>query len=278
MHKRCRQVIHGHPCYGGEAYHRYGRIHLPVAPRCNIKCNYCVRRHHCANENRPGVTSKILSAEEAVQRVRTAVLNRPSIRVVGIAGPGDALANEQTFHTFRLVQQEFPHIIECLSTNGLLLPDRLDQLLGVGVTSVTVTINSVDPAIGKLIYSWVRYEGKRLTGKEAARLLSNKQLEGIRMASLSGVAVRVNTVLIPEINGDHVVEIAQALADLGVDLMNIIPLIPLGKFSNLRPPTEQELKCAQDECEVFIPQFRGCRQCRADAVGMLGEVHMVSQK
>lgn len=215
------------------------------------------------------MTSRILSPEEALERVRAVIPEHPRIRVVGIAGPGDPLANDQTFETFRLIQQEFPDLIKCLSTNGLLLPDRLDELLDVGVSSITVTVNSVDPAIGKLIYSWVRYEGRLLRGEEAAELLCNKQFEGIKKASLSGVAVRVNTVLIPEINGDHVVEVAQALAGTGLDLMNIMPLIPLGKFSNLRPPTKEELSCAQDRCELFVPQFRGCRQCRADAIGML---------
>ena len=266
---KCRQMIHGHPCYGGEAYHRYGRIHLPVAPRCNIQCNYCVRRYNCANENHPGVTSRILSPREALDRVRAVVVDHPQIRVVGIAGPGDPLANDATFETFGLIHQEFPDLIKCFSTNGLRLPDRLEELLEVGVSSVTVTINSVDPSIGKLIYSWVRYGGRLLRGEEAAELLCEKQFEGIKGASLSGMAVRVNTVLIPEINRDHLIEVAKAVAEAGVDLMNIIPLIPLGKFSNLRPPTKEELKNVQDECELFIRQFRGCRQCRADAVGML---------
>ena len=32
-----------HPCYSAEAHTKYARMHLPVAPACNIQCNYCNR-------------------------------------------------------------------------------------------------------------------------------------------------------------------------------------------------------------------------------------------
>ncbi len=58
-----------HPCFGGD-HNKAGRIHLPVAPGCNIKCGFCERKFDCANESRPGVTSKILTPTQAVERVR----------------------------------------------------------------------------------------------------------------------------------------------------------------------------------------------------------------
>ncbi len=56
-----------HPCYNCQA-HQFARIHLPVAPACNVQCGYCVRKFDCPNESRPGVTSAILSPEEALER------------------------------------------------------------------------------------------------------------------------------------------------------------------------------------------------------------------
>jgi nitrogen fixation protein NifB len=38
-----------------------------------------------------------------------------------------------------------------------------------------------------------------------------------------------------------------------------------------RGPTAQELKALQDACEGEMNMMRHCRQCRADAVGLLGE-------
>jgi nitrogen fixation protein NifB len=118
-----------HPCFGGD-HSKAGRIHLPVAPGCNIKCGFCERKFDCANESRPGVTSRVLTPEQAVERVRLVKLHMErqggaQLKVVGIAGPGDPLANPRTFETFRLVREAFPEMTLCLSTNGLLLPDNI---------------------------------------------------------------------------------------------------------------------------------------------------------
>ena len=78
-----------HPCFSAHAHFRYGRIHLPVAPKCNIRCGYCDRRFDCANESRPGVTSAVVSPEEALVRVERALCQDNRLRVVGIAGPGE---------------------------------------------------------------------------------------------------------------------------------------------------------------------------------------------
>jgi nitrogen fixation protein NifB len=60
------------------------------------------------------------------------------IKVVGIAGPGDPLANDETFEAFLLIKAEFPHLIKCLSTNGLLLPEKIELLQQIGLKSLTV--------------------------------------------------------------------------------------------------------------------------------------------
>ena len=62
--------IQEHPCFSEKACHAFGRCHLPVAPKCNIQCNYCVRDFDCVNESRPGVTTKVLSPDEAVAMVK----------------------------------------------------------------------------------------------------------------------------------------------------------------------------------------------------------------
>src|SRR5271166_332113 len=116
-----RSIIDQHPCFSESAHHKFGRIHLPVAPACNIQCNYCIRKYDCANESRPGITSKVFSVDEALERVRTLVERSGNLSVAGIAGPGDPLANNSTFEVMRALHREFPDLILCVSTNGLLL-------------------------------------------------------------------------------------------------------------------------------------------------------------
>ena len=268
-----RKNIHGHPCFGGNR-HENGRIHLAVAPKCNIKCGYCIRRHDCANESRPGVTSRLVSPEEALEKVREVVASKilgPVIKVVGIAGPGDPLANEETFETFRLIEDEFPHLLKCMSTNGLLLAEKIDLLQDLGLHSLTVTINCLDPEVGARIYRHVLYHGRRLTGIEGARVLLAGQLEGIRRAAACGMTIKVNTVLIPGINEEQVAPVARRVKDLGASVMNVMPLIPQADFSAITPPSSETLERVRTANERIIGQFRHCRQCRADAVGLIDE-------
>ncbi|HIJ96007.1 MAG TPA: radical SAM protein, partial [Desulfuromonadales bacterium] len=134
-------VVHGHPCFGANR-HKNGRIHLAVAPQCNIKCGYCERKHDCANESRPGVTSKLLTPQQALEKVREIIADEQLgrvIKVVGIAGPGDPLANDSTFETFRLIKAEFPELLFCMSTNGLVLPDRIKEVSEIDLHSLTVS-------------------------------------------------------------------------------------------------------------------------------------------
>ena len=263
--------IREHPCFSEKACHAFGRCHLPVAPRCNIQCNYCVRDFDCVNESRPGVTSKVLNPEEALDMVRKALDKFPYIKVIGIAGPGEPLANEETMETLRVLHEEYPNVIKCLSTNGLLLPEKIDLLKEYGVSNITVTLNAIDPEIGAKIYQFVDYKGKRYTGVEAAKILLENQLKGIEMAVDRHMIVKVNTVFIPGINDDHIPAIAEKVGKMGVYNFNLIPLIAQYKFADITPPTPEMKRKMQDECEKYVRQMRHCQRCRADAIGRLGQ-------
>jgi nitrogen fixation protein NifB len=263
--------IQEHPCFSKNACHFFGRMHLAVAPKCNIQCNYCVRKFDCVNESRPGVTSKVLTPQEALERVREVVQKVHYIKVVGIAGPGEPLFNEETFETFRLVKAEFPHLLRCLSSNGLLLLERMDDIEALAIDTVTVTLNAVDPEIGKEIYSFINYHDTIYRGREAAEILLQNQLAGIREAVKRKILIKVNTVLIPTVNDTHIPEVAKRVSELGVYLQNVIPLIPQAKFAHLTPPTPEEKRQIQEACSAYVKQMVHCRQCRADAIGKLGQ-------
>lgn len=263
--------ISEHPCYSEKACHAFGRCHLPVAPKCNIQCNYCVRDFDCVNESRPGVTSRILTPQEAVELVRNVMKKFSYVKVIGIAGPGEPLANEETFETLRLVKEEFPGLIKCLSTNGLVLPQKIDLLKAYDVGNLTVTCNAVDPSIGEKIYSFVEWEGERVTGRKAARILLENQLKGVELAVEAKMFVKINTVYIPGVNDEHIPQIAKTFGEMGAYTFNVIPLIPQYKFKDITPPTPEQKRLMQDRCSAYIRQMRHCQRCRADAIGLLGQ-------
>jgi nitrogen fixation protein NifB len=272
------EKVKNHPCYSEEAHHHYARMHVAVAPACNIQCNYCNRKYDCANESRPGVVSEKLTPEQAAKKVLAVASTIPQMTVLGIAGPGDPLANpEKTFKTFELIAKTAPDIKLCLSTNGLMLPDHVDAIKRFNVDHVTITINMVDPEIGAKIYPWVYYQHKRYSGVEGARILSERQLQGLELLTARGILCKVNSVMIPGVNDKHLVEVNRAVKSRGAFLHNIMPLISAPEHGTVfgltgqRGPSAQELKILQDSCEGEMNMMRHCRQCRADAVGLLGE-------
>lgn len=264
-------LLKKHPCFSKEAHHKFGRIHLPVAPACNIQCRYCIRKYDCANESRPGITSTVLSPENALERIRILIDRNDNITVIGIAGPGDPLANGATFEVLDAIHREFPELILCVSTNGLLLPDKLHDLLNAGVRSLTVTINTVSLDTAEKIYSRVLYNGIHYKGQAAAEYLLFNQQIGLKNAVEAGLAVKVNTVFIPGINDTDIPFVASFAGEKGAAIMNIIPLIPQAGFAHLQRPSHEMVARMRRECGKYIPQMTHCRQCRADAFGILGE-------
>lgn len=267
------RALNEHPCYNEEAHKKFARMHLPVAPKCNIQCNYCNRKYDCSNESRPGVTSEVLTPAEALVKIRTVKEKIPYLKVLGIAGPGDPLANEETFQTLELVSKEFSDLTLCISTNGLALPENAQRLYDLGARFITVTVNASDPSIGGSIYDMVRWGGKRYSGAEGAGILLKNQIEGIKKCVELGMFVKINIVMVPDINSEHIPELVKMMKSLGVYTVNILPLIPVEgtKFSDMRAPTPEERKNLMDRCEVDVKMMRHCKQCRADAIGLLGE-------
>jgi len=273
-----RAKVHNHPCYSEEAHHHYARMHVAVAPACNIQCHYCNRKYDCANESRPGVVSELLTADQAVKKVLAVAANIPQMTVLGIAGPGDPLANpERSLSTFRALSEKAPDIKLCVSTNGLALPELVDELCQHNIDHVTITINCVDPAVGAKIYPWIFWKHRRIKGVKAAQILIEQQQEGLEMLVERGVLVKVNSVMIPGVNDEHLKEVSKVVKAKGAFLHNVMPLIAEaehGTFFGImrqRGPTHTELQALQDACAGDMNMMRHCRQCRADAVGLLGE-------
>lgn len=263
-----------HPCFNAAVKGTCGRVHLPVAPKCNIKCNYCNRRYDCVNENRPGVSSAVLEPHQVLAYLTRVLDQVPAISVAGIAGPGDAFANPaETIETLRLVHETFPQLLLCIATNGLNLSAHVDDLADLGVTHVTVTVNAVDPEIAAKIYAWVRVGKVVLRGIDAARTLLEAQIEGVKALKARGMAVKVNTIVIPGVNDHHVDQVARIMGELGVDIQNCMVMYPNSgtPFESVPELDVSQIAAVRKSAGRFVPQMLHCTRCRADAVGLLDE-------
>ncbi|PZX28736.1 nitrogen fixation protein NifB, partial [Rhodobacter capsulatus] len=240
--------------------------------------NYCNRKYDCSNESRPGVVSERLTPAQAARKVIAVANEVPQLSVLGIAGPGDSAYDwQKTRETFRLVTAQIPDIKLCLSSNGLALPDHLDELVEMNVDHVTITINMIDPEVGAKIYPWIFHNRQRIYGVEASRILHERQMEALDGLVARGILVKVNSVLIPGINDAHLLEVNREVKRRGAFLHNIMPLISAPEhgthfgLTGQRGPTAAELLAVQEACAGGANLMKHCRQCRADAVGFLGE-------
>ncbi len=266
--------ISTHPCFNIDARHRHGRVHLPIAPDCNVQCNFCKRIYDCANESRPGVTTAILSPRQSLDYLQRVLAKDSRISVVGIAGPGDPLATPSlTLETLRLVREAYPEMLLCVASNGLGAPPHAEALGKLAVSHVTLTVNAVDPQIGAKVYAWIRDGKKVYRGLPGAELLWSRQAEAIRMLKQHDVVVKINTIIIPGVNDDHVVEVARRVADLGADIANCVPLYPVQgtPFGELGSPSPDRVAAIRADVAQLLPIMSHCTRCRADAVGLLGE-------
>lgn len=263
-----------HPCFNADAKGKYGRVHLPVAPKCNIKCNFCDRKYDCVNESRPGVTSTILSPEQAGIYMDKVLEKEPRISVAGIAGPGDPFANgPETIATMRNIRKKHPETLLCVSSNGMGIGPYVEALAEIEVSHVTITVCAVDPKIGQKIYSWVK-DGKVIyKGLQGATLLLSRQLEAIKKLKEHGITVKVNCIVIPGINDHHIEDVAKKMKQLGVDLLNAMAMFPNVNtpFGEIEQPSKELMENLRAIAEKHLPQMRHCTRCRADAVGLLDD-------
>jgi nitrogen fixation protein NifB len=210
---------------------------------------------------------------QAIHYLKALSEKMSGISVIGIAGPGDPFANpDETLTTLRLARRSFPDMIFCLSTNALDIAPYIDEIAGIGVSHVTVTINSQNPGTLAKMYRWVRYNRRVYRGEEAGCVLLEQQLKAIGLLKAKGIVVKINTVVCPGINDCEVEEIAAKTASLGADTMNCIPLYPTEntEFEHLEEPSKEMMKQLKVAVSRHIRPMAHCARCRADAAGLLG--------
>jgi nitrogen fixation protein NifB len=212
----------------------------------------------------------LMSVDRALEALEKSLTSYSSLKIVAVSGPGEPLANLQTLELLTEVRRLHPELRICLSTNGTLLEGAVDDLVDLGVETVSVSFSAVRPRTAASIYEWAVLNGSRLSGLRMGERIVETQLAGIRRASDSGVVVKVNSILIPRLNAEEMHLVAEAVSNAGAAIQNIVPLVPADRMLRERPPRSQEIEAARSRCAKYIDQFHHCQQCRSDVVGIPG--------
>lgn len=213
-------------------------MRVSVTDRCNLRCVYCMPPEGipCLNH------SEILSYDEIARVCRTgAELGISRIKLTG----GEPLVR-RGLPDFLGMLRNIPGIEQVtLTTNGILLKEKINELVSNGLKSVNISIDSLDPG---------RY--KALTRGGSLR----EALNGLEAAlAYPDLQVRVNCVSMYGILPEDIYKIAGMAEKNNMDV-RFIEMMPIGfgkKFEMIEGGMIRRLLEERFGSAIECPEHRG---------------------
>ncbi len=182
-------------------------LRVSVTDRCDFRCVYCMSEDMTFLPK-----AEILSLEE-LERLCGAFV-RLGVRKLRLTG-GEPLVRRNIMTLFRGLSRhlESGDLDELtLTTNGSQLVKYADELAGLGVKRVNVSIDTLDPHKFQAITRWGKFD---------------QVLAGLAAAKSAGLAVKINAVALRGVNDDEFDHLVSWCGDEGFDL-TFIEVMPMG--------------------------------------------------
>ena len=192
----------------------FGRQHrslrISLTDKCQLRCTYCMPA-----EGMPWIPSThILTADEIVRVAR--VLYLAGVTEFRITG-GEPLIRPdapEIIARLRALEEPGRPLDLALTTNAVLLERLAPTLKDAGLDRVNVSLDTLRP--------------ERFT-QLTLRNRFDQVLAGLRAASEAGLSpIKINTLLMPGINDDEVLDLAEFCVEQGYEL-RFIEQMPLGE-------------------------------------------------
>ena len=186
-------------------------LRVSVTDRCNFRCPYCMPRELFGPDHAFLPRSELLSFEELGRLIRIfAELGVTKVRLTG----GEPLLRRDLEVLVRQVAQT-PGIDDiALTTNGSLLTERAAGLAEAGLSRVTVSLDSLDPAVFAELGD--------------TKVPLQRVLSGIAAADDAGLGpIKLNTVLRRGVNDDGLLDLVE-FARAGGHVLRLIEYMDVG--------------------------------------------------
>ncbi len=167
---------------------RLNYLRLSITDKCNLNCLYC-----SPGRLVPKLSQEdILSYEEILRLVSIAVpLGITKVRITG----GEPLVRKGLYDFIRELHKIKGIEDIALTTNGVLLNENVERLVGSGLKRINVSLDTLSPE-----------KFRKITGVDAF----SQVWEGIQKAFQNGFSpIKINTVALRNINEDELVDIAR---------------------------------------------------------------------
>lgn len=163
----------------------FGRVHnylrISITERCNLRCTYCM-----PEEGIPLTPDNRLPSVDELMEI-VSFFKEMGIDKIRLTG-GEPMARKELPEILdRLHDMEFRKL--CITTNGVFLDRYIDKFLQVGLRSVNVSLDTLDPEKFESITRRNRFD---------------KVMENIHKGMEAGLRIRINTVLMKDFNEDEI--------------------------------------------------------------------------
>lgn len=243
---------------------KFGRkidyLRISVTESCNLKCIYCIDDNNILNT----CNKNILSDDEILKIVKQCeVLGIKKIRITG----GEPLVRKNIENLIYEINS-IDGIEEIyITTNGVLLNDKLEKLKSSGLTGVNISLDSL----------------KKDRFKELTRFDKlSEVLTSIDKALDLGLKVKINTVIVNDINKDEIIDFVNLSKDKNLNI-RFIELMPIGAAKKHSGTSNEEiLNIIRENFENIKEENKSKRSGPADYIkidnykGKIGFISPVS--
>ncbi|MBQ7284138.1 MAG: GTP 3',8-cyclase MoaA [Oscillospiraceae bacterium] len=195
-------------------------IRISVTDRCNLRCVYCMPEE--------GVESvahnAIITFDEILRICR--VLAKNGLKKVKITG-GEPLVRRGVANLIKQIKDIDGIESVTITTNGVLLTEQYHNLVGAGVDSITVSLDTLD-----------REKYAKLTRRDEI----GRVLKGIALAQKEGqTRLKINSVPAYGLDEQEIISLIQFAKDYDTDV-RFIEVMPIGSGSDFETVTEDDIK------------------------------------
>ena len=201
---------------------KFGReidyLRVSVTDKCNLRCIYCMDD----KDNTFLKNDDKLTDDEIYRIVKeSSELGIKKVRITG----GEPLVRPNLVKLISRINSISGIEEIYLTTNGILLADMIDELAANGLKGVNISLDSLKEE---------RFNKLTRLGK------LNKVLESIDKATALGIKVKLNTVIVNDINKDEIIDFVNFTKEKNIDV-RFIELMPIGVAINYKGVTNEEV-------------------------------------
>ena len=215
---------------------RFGRrinyLRLSVTDRCNLRCAYCSRTQR---DFIPHL--EILSYEEHLELISAA--RRLGVDKVRLTG-GEPFARKDFLTFLQRIMARFPDLDLRLTTNGTLIPEKMQQLKDIGLSRLNISLDTLD-----------RQRYAQLCGRD----LFPEVWRSIENGLDAGLGIKINVVAMRGVNDDELKGFLELVRryPLDVRFIEFMPLTDTGDWDNSRVWTAREILAEASEYAELTP-------------------------